>query len=168
MAYGYMGRTTIDVLASIAAVMFVILLVAGFMGPRQLLSRTHDEMRVDGVRNIMEAILEMQTVDPDAVDRLREAYEDAGAPPRVMLGSAVLCAGDWGVQCGDEILADECLDAERYGLTSYIPKMPVDGGWEEYSLQQTGYYLSFQPGSLEVGACAPETRNDIRLTRTFY
>lgn len=166
MAHGYMGRTTIDIAASVAVVMFLVVLTVGLSAPGHQLKRVNDEMRTDGVRNIMEAILEMQTVDPDSVDRLREEFDNAGAPPRVMLGSAESCAGSWGVQCGDAILADTCLDPTFFG--KYLAEVPIDGGSLDYSAAHTGYYLTFGEGVLEVGACNPELQEVIQLDRTFF
>lgn len=167
MAYGYMGRTTLDVVASIAAVSLLIAVVAAVVGPAHALAEKNDEQRVDGVRNVMEAILELQTVAPERVDDLRQAANVAGAPPRVMIGSAGDCSGDWGAQCGDAILADGCLDADVY-LGDYLAELPIDASSRAYSERQTGYYISFTPGALEVGACNPVTTDTIRLERTFY
>ncbi|MBI1907906.1 hypothetical protein HYS28_00625 [Candidatus Uhrbacteria bacterium] len=167
MAYGYMGKSTLDVVTSVAAVMFLVAAVAASVGPARALAQKQDEARIDGVRNIMEAILELQTVDPERVDELREAAEASGAPPRVMVGSADDCSGDWGVQCGDAVLADHCLDVDPY-LSDYLGDAPFDGSDSRYSERQSGYYIDFSPGVLEVGACDPGAQEEIRLERTFF
>lgn len=167
MAYGYMGRTTLDVVTSVAAVMLLLAIIAAIIGPARVLAKKTDEARVDGVRNIMEAILELQTVDPERVDDMRQAAELAGVPPRVMIGRTADCSGDWGVQCGDAILADGCLDAGIY-LGEYLAAMPVDLASPTASERQTGYYISFSPSLLEVGACNPASAETIRLERTFF
>lgn len=161
-----MGRTTIDVAASVGVVLFLTALTVAVSAPRYRLQQVNDALRTDGVRNIMEAILEMQTVTPDDVDRLRAAYDAAGAPPRVMLGTGESCAGDWGAQCSDAVLADGCLDPALFG--NYLAVPPVDAGNLAYSADHTGYYLTFGDGVLEVGACNPELQETIRLERTFY
>lgn len=167
MAYGYMGRTTLDAVTGLAAIMLLIAVIAVFVGPARALAQKQDEARVDGVRNIMEAILEMQIVDPERVDNLRQAAELAGSPPRIMIGSAADCAGDWGVQCSDTVLADKCLDADLY-LANYLENLPFDTSSSLYSERQSGYYITFTPGTLEVGACSPQATEEIRLARTFY
>ncbi len=168
MAYGYMGRTTIDAAASVAVIMLLIALAIGLAAPARALKRVNDEARTDDVRNLMEAMLEMQTVAPQNVDRLRAAVEAAGAEPRVMFGTGKACAGDHGVQCDDMLLADTCVDAGMYGLADYLPAMPVDAGNATASFDHTGYYVTFTPRTLEIGACNPELQETIRLERTFY
>lgn len=167
MAYGYMGKTTLDAVTACAAVMLMVAIIAAFVGPSRALAQKEDEARVDGVRNIMEAVLEMQIVDPQRVDDLRDAAEATGAPPRVMIGSAHDCAGDWGTQCGDAVLADTCLDADLY-LADYLGEVPFDASDIRYSERQSGYYITFKPGVLEVGACNPGATEEIRLSRTFF
>lgn len=167
MAYGYMGKTTLDAVTALAAVMLIMAVIAAFVGPTRALAQKQDEERIDGVRNIMEAVLEMQIVDPERVDDLRDAAEATGAPPRVMVGSAEDCSGDWGAQCGDAVLADKCLDVDPY-LADYLGDMPFDVSDVRYSERQSGYYISFQPGVLEVGACNPGATEEIRLSRTFF
>lgn len=161
-----LGRTTIDIVASIGVVALLFVVVVGIMGPERAVQKERDEMRVDGVRNIMEAFLELQTVDPEAMDRLRDAVEASGAPPRVMIGAGESCAGDWGVQCGDAILADGCTDLRGF-LEDYLSPLPVDPD-DGYSSEVSGYYVTFAPGVLEVGACNPEVQDTIRLERTFF
>lgn len=168
MALGYMGSTTIDVAASIAVVMFLAALTVALMAPGWQLRRVNDTSRTEDVRNIMEALLEMQTVDPESVDKLRSAVESAGAPPRVMFGTAESCVGDWGTQCGDAILADTCLDGEAFGLGEYLETFPIDLGHASFSQKHSGYYVTFSPGVLEVGACNPQLQEIIHLERTFF
>src|SRR3989338_9199724 len=119
------GSTAIDVLASLAVVGLCIVVIVAVIGPGHALAKKQDEIRVDGVRNIMEAMLELQTVAPEYMDRLRDAVLATGAPPRVMVGNAEICAGDWGVQCGDAILSDGCVDIGAF-LGDYLLEMPVD------------------------------------------
>lgn len=156
----------IDVVASIGVAAFFVVLLVTFMNPARALERTRDESRVDAVRNIMEAMIEIQTVDPDAMDRLRDAVEASGAPPRVMLGTGETCAGDWGNACSDAILADGCADMSVF-LSDYLASIPVDPS-QPFSAAASGYYMTFSPGVLEVGACNPEAQDAIRLERTFF
>lgn len=160
------GATTIDVVTAVAGAMFLIALTAGVVGPAHRLMARRDAQRTDDVRNIMEAVLEMQTVDPDRVDSLRAAAEASGAPPRVVFGNGTSCAGDFGSQCTDAIVADDCLDATEFA-GEYLSSVPIDPSGS-YSAAATGYYIDFSPGVLEVGACNPETQGAIRLERTFF
>ncbi len=170
------GKTTIDVMTSTAVIFLTVAIVAMIVGPAHRLAVHNDDVRTDDVRNIMEAILDMQTVDPARVDNLRSALESAGSPPRVMIsggagsgfagGKNTSCAGDHGVQCGDAILADTCVDIMPF-IDGYISHIPVDTA-AGFTSAATGYYIDFSPGTLEVGACNPETQSTIRLSRTFY
>lgn len=160
------GRTTIDVVTSLGIAGLLIVVAVLVIGPERALQKERDEFRVDAVRDIMEALIEVQTVDPESMDRLRDAVEASGAPPRVMIGTGVSCAGDWGVECSDAILADGCTDFGAF-LQDYLAPLPVDPD-ARYSADVTGYYISFTPGVLEVGACNPEAQPGIRLERTFF
>lgn len=160
------GSTAIDVVAAIGIVVTMVVIAIAVAGPGRAFAQRRDELRVDGVRNIMEAMIELQTVAPQHIDRLRAAVEATGAPPRVMIGSGETCAGDWGAQCGDALLADGCVDLGVF-LGDYLSQMPVDPE-SLYSAAATGYYVTFAPGVLEVGACNPENQEVIRLERTFF
>ena len=160
------GATTIDAVTANACALFLVVVVAAIVGPAHRAAERRYEIRVDDVRNIMEAVLEMQTVDPARVDAIREAAEATGAPPRVMFGNGASCSGDFGGQCSVAITADDCLDATEFA-GAYLPSVPVDPSGD-YSSSATGYYIDFSPGVLEIGACNPETRGEVRLERTFF
>ncbi len=166
MAMFTRGATTIDAVTATACALFLVVVVAAIVGPTHRAAERRDEIRVDDVRNIMEAVLEMQTVDSARVDALRDAAESTGAPPRVMFGSGTSCAGDFGPQCSDAIVADDCLDATEFA-GAYLSSVPVDPSGS-YSSAATGYYIDFSPGVLEIGACNPETQGEVRLERTFF
>lgn len=166
MTERFTGATTIDAVTATACAMFLVALVALVVGPARRVAELRDAQRTEDVRNIMEAVLEMQTVEPERVDALRDAYEASGAPPRVMFGNGTSCMGDWGPQCSDAILADDCLDAAEFA-SGYLADVPIDVD-DMYSDTATGYYIDFSPGVLEVGACNPETQPEIRLERTFF
>ncbi len=166
MARRFFGATTIDVVTATACLALLIAVTAAVVGPAHRVAVHRDALRTDGVRNIMEAMLEMQTVDPERIDALRDGAEASGAPPRVMIGTGETCAGDWGAQCSDAILADDCLDFTEFA-GAYLSTAPVDPD-ETYTAAATGYYIDFSPGVLEVGACSPETLPQIHLERTFF
>lgn len=166
MARRFLGATTIDVVTATACAMLLLAITAAVVGPAHRLAERRDALRTDGVRNIMEAVLEMQTIAPERVDALRNGAEASGAPPRVMVGNGETCAGDWGAQCSDAILADDCLDFTEFA-GAYLSTAPIDPD-DTYSAAATGYYIDFSPGILEVGACSPETQSQIRLERTFF
>lgn len=163
----FTGATTIDTVTATACAMFLIALTAAVVGPARHVAQLRDAQRTEDVRNIMEAVLEMQTVEPERVDALRNQAEASGAPPRVLFGSGTSCAGDWGAQCSDAILADDCLDATEFA-GGYLSTAPVDPDDDTYSAAATGYYIDFSPGVLEIGACNPELQQEIRLERTFF
>lgn len=166
MARRFLGATTIDAVTATACAMLLLAITAAVVGPAHRVAERRDAIRTDGVRNIMEAILEMQTVEPEHVDALRDGAEASGAPPRVMVGNGETCAGDWGAQCSDAILADDCLDFTEFA-GKYLSKAPIDPDGM-YSAAATGYYIDFSPGILEVGSCSPETQGQVRLERTFF
>jgi hypothetical protein len=163
MSYGHMGRTTLDVLTSLAAVMFIVLTVILISDPSRALAEKSDTRRTDAVRAIMQAVLTLQAQDPTNFYAFQQSIAGAGAPPRVLLGGGGNCSGDWGSQCSDAILADNCVDTAAY-LGDYLSAIPFDTSSPLFSERQTGYYLTLTSSTVEVGACNPSS-NPIFLSR---
>ncbi len=159
------GATPIDVLAATALVFFGVAIIVVFLTPGYRLAKERDEVRVDNVRNIMEAIIAMETSDPVRIDAIAQSARASGAPPRVMIGNGVSCAGDWGRACTDDILADRCLDLAEFSV-GYISFVPIDEN-PHFTDAASGYYVDFSYERVEVGACSPETQTSITLTHEY-
>ncbi len=164
MSYGYLGRTTLDVITALATTFFIILTVILVSNPSGALAEKSDSRRTDDVRALMQAVLTLQAQDPTNFYAFQQAVAGAGTPPRIMLGGAGDCSGDWGTQCGDAILADHCVDTAAY-LGPYLSKIPYDASSPLFSERQTGYYLTLSLSSIEVGACSPSGLDPIFLSR---
>ncbi len=164
MSYGYMGRTTLDVITALATTFFIILSIILVSNPSGALAEKSDTRRTDDVRALMQAVLTLQAQDPNNFYAFQQAVAGAGTPPRIMLGGGADCAGDWGSQCSDAILADHCVDTAAY-LGPHLSNIPYDASSPLFSERQTGYYLTLSLSSLEVGACNPSGHDPIFLSR---
>jgi len=151
------GYTLIDVIAAclLVLVLFFVFAVA-FSNPHDELQRQHDEVRMDGVRDLMEAMLELQNEQPELFWTLLESLKGEA----YMIGSGTSCGGPTTADvCAAEM---PCLDLSDT-LTSYLDPIPSDPLVIEYSETSSGYYLSFEDQVLEIGACTPQQRESIRL-----
>lgn len=164
MSYGYMGRTTLDVVTALATAFFIVLTVILVSNPAGALAQKSDTRRTDDVRALMQAVLTLQAQDPTNFYAFQQAVAGSGVPPRVMLGGGGNCSGDWGSQCSDAILADNCVDTAAY-LGPHLSHLPYDASSPLFSERQTGYYLTLSLSSVEVGACNPSSSNPIFLSR---
>ncbi len=147
----------IDVIA--AFLLVAVLLIVGallFTNPYAELERQHDVVRHDGVRDLMEAMLELQQEQPEVFwDLLEELDEEA-----MMVGTGTVCGGPATVaECSQDML---CLDLTET-LASYLAALPSDPLVTEYSASSSGYYMLYDDSVLEIGACAPQQQEAIRL-----
>lgn len=156
------GHTNIEILTSAVLIIFLFFIVAMLANPKLALKKERDLIREDGVRNIMEMMLEMQIED-------EEAFAKVVGPATVgktMIGEAENCTGSYGARCADEILRDECVDLGAESK-KYMDSVPVDPEDEFFSIEKTGYYIWFENGNLEIGACNPEARDEISLIKHY-
>ncbi|HCC83941.1 TPA: hypothetical protein DEP96_03765 [Candidatus Uhrbacteria bacterium] len=162
--YGYLGRTTLDVITALATAGFIVLTVILVANPAGVLAEKSHTRRTDDVRALMQAVLTLQATDPTNFYAFQQAVDGAGSPVRVMLGGGADCSGDWGSQCSDAILADHCVDTAAY-LGPYLSHIPFDASSPLFSERQTGYYLTLTQSTVEVGACNPSGLDPIFLSR---
>lgn len=162
--FGHLGRTKLDILTGFATVLLIVATVVLLSNPGHVLAQKYDARRQDDIRALMQAVLTLQSTDPNAFYAFQAAVTAAGAPPRVMLGANSDCSGSWGTQCSDAILADHCVDTNAY-LGPYLKSIPFDLSSPLFSERQTGYYLTLTATSIEVGACNPSGPDPIFLQR---
>ena len=153
--HGYTGK---DVFTSFMLIALIILVVVVLVGPARLLTKERDTVREEAVRDIMEMLLEMRVQDPTSFAQVMGTV----AAGQTMIGTAYACAGDFGAQCGDVTLRDTCLDLTTFDAETYLAELPVDPS-PEFLSRQTGYYLYLENNTLEVGACNPQSRSEIKL-----
>lgn len=158
------GYTWPDIFWSLAVVVFLSLAIALAMNPWRILGKENDEVRINDVRNLMEVMLEMQQVDSEAFAQV----VGPAASGRTMIGSAQNCAGSYGPRCSDELLSDHCINLADFAVPKYLSELPVDTAGKDFSPAKTGYYISFESGELEIGACNPQSQHDIVLSKNFY
>ena len=151
------GYTLIDVIAACLLVLILFLVFAlAFSNPHAALERQHDEVRMDGVRDLMEAVLELKNEQPEVFWALME--DVAGGAK--MIGTGVACGGPVTADaCATEM---PCLDLTGL-LAPYVNPLPADPLVIEYSATSSGYYISFEDQVFEIGACSPQQRESIRL-----
>lgn len=152
------GHTWREIVTSFALIAFAILIVIVVLQPGVQMKRERDLVREEGVRDLMEGMLEMRYRNPEMFAALMGTV----AAGQTMIGTAYECAGDFGPRCGDVILRDSCVNLEEFGSKEYLPTLPVDPS-PEFAPRQTGYYLYLENSTLEVGACNPESREEIIL-----
>ena len=140
MRYHY-GYTNIDVIGAVVIVFTAMLIVAMFANPVQKFEFEQDEVLADGVRDYMEAKLELEENDPEVFWEIAfQVYEK-----EVSVGACT-----------------QCVDVSSYLVPDYIEALPtdLDGGYTE---DKTGYYFLFEDDVLEIGANSPHGDLPIRL-----
>lgn len=149
----YMKGTKLDGIVAVAILLFVIFVLAMLLGPVRVLSQERDEVRTTDVRSLMNSILQLELVDPEAYDRLVSDVKAAG-DQRVVVGQGD-CSVSHGSECSDVLTADVCLSLDDYFPSLLLSSLPVDPKGEPYSTAYTGYYLQSLDQQLVVGACDP-------------
>lgn len=153
------GYTVIEIITAVLVV--AILLLAGIViaNPSKALEDEYREAQLDGVRDYMEVMLELQVTDPDLFYEIALQVENQ----RVMIGIGQGCNGSFGSQCKDIDLADECLDIQEYLTEGMLDELVYDISDSQYSRVRTGYYMIYEDDVLEVGACDPSGVEHVRL-----
>ncbi|MFH1632018.1 MAG: hypothetical protein ABIA47_03320 [bacterium] len=157
------GYTKIDLIVAFAIFLIAAIVIVLIGNPGKLLKRQNDRVREEGTRDVMEIMLEMFYDDSESF----AAMLGPAAAGRTMIGTGESCEGDFGSQCGDDVLRDSCLDLAEHAVPDYINALPIDPRGSVYSADQTGYYLEFKDSTLYVGACNPEAREEIVLWNRF-
>jgi len=80
-----------------------------------------------------------------------------------MIGTDINCSGSYGIQCGDEILNDSCLDLHDIFDISQ-DSLPIDPSKRIFSKEKTGYYLTVRNGELVVAACNPGAASNVEIS----
>lgn len=148
----------------IAFVIVVLLIIGGWYWQNRLQVR-NDEQRLRDVEDIMQILIEMRTDQPEWFSQI----VGQSAAGQIMIGQGSDCSGDWGRRCAESALKDSCINLTQ-PFSNYMDSLPVSpasvyigmsGG--DYSQDHTGYYLVVRDQTLEVGACMPEARAEIKL-----
>ncbi len=143
--------------------MFLALVLIVLGGPDRELRAEYDVVRQGDVGDVMEVMLDLELSDREEFAGVVGQVTDR----RVMLGTGVDCSGDVGTVCTDEGLADACLDLSGYFEGHDPDVMPVDPRDGEFTMERTGYYISFVDGLMEIGSCNPESMNGVFLQKRF-
>ena len=151
------GYTLIDVIAACLLVLILFLIsTVVFSNPYVALQRQHDEVRMDGVRDLMEAVLEMKSVQPEVFWALIDELQGEVS----MIGTGTTCGGPVTTDtCTTEM---PCLDL-RDSFAPYLDSLPTDPSTTGYSTMSSGYYILFEDQVLEIGSCMPQQRDSILL-----
>ncbi len=153
------GYTIIEVITAVLVVALILLIGIVIANPKDSLEDAYREQQLDGVRDYMEVMLELQASDVDLFYEvaLQAQYQ------KVMIGIGEGCDGSFGDQCEDVELADACLNVQEYLPESYLEELPFDTSDETFSRVRTGYYMLFEDEVLEIGACDPSGAEHVRL-----
>lgn len=141
----------------IVSVAILLVIIGGFYWHERLAVR-NDEQRLRDVEDVMQILIEMRTNQPEWFAQI----VGRAAAGQVMIGRGSDCAGDFGSACADPGLSDTCLDLTQ-PFSNYMDSLLVDPDRDQFSIEQTGYYLLVSDGMLEVGACQSEAREEIKL-----
>lgn len=156
------GHTTIETITAGAVLLFLFFVIVMVKNPLLSLKKQHDLIREEGVKDIMEILLEMEVTNPESFAKV----VGPAAAGKSMIGTAESCAGSYGSRCADDVLRNDCLDLQKYA-SGFLEEVPIDPRDDIFSKEKTGYYISFESGALEIGACYPEARNEITLTKQY-
>ncbi len=124
--------------------------------PTQRLAVARDDIRADGTRDYMEAILEIISRSDGDFSKILNSAEGMKA----VIGENV-CEGSFGDNCLNIETSDTCFPVGFF--EDYLTEIPVDPK-RGYSQLQTGYYIFVENGILEVGSCEAEDLNRVKLT----
>lgn len=152
------GYTYTEVIIAFGLVIAVVITVVAIMNPINKARIARDDVRTEDVRNIFEALVEMQFTDSEAFAGIVGTV----AGGRTMVGTASICAGEYGPQCSNGTLQDHCVNLAELGVLDYVKTLPVDQK-KDFSKKYSGYYLELKEQILSVGACNPEARDEIKL-----
>lgn len=146
-----MRGTRLDGVVAVAVLLFVLFILSMLIGPVRVLSQERDEVRTADVRELMNNLLQLQIVDPEAYSTLvADVRAENGL--RMILGDGD-CATPHGSQCGAEVTADSCLSINNYFPELLLDHAPIDPRGEPFSANLTGYYFAVVDNQFEVGAC---------------
>ncbi|RMD51251.1 hypothetical protein D6827_02580 [Candidatus Parcubacteria bacterium] len=139
MKYAF-GRTNIEIIFAVALTVVIFFFAALFANPWEKAQKAQDDILANGVRNYMEALIEVSQNDPGLFWEIAYSAYDTEKE----IGSCT-----------------ECVDLA--GLSpKYFGNPPIDensGG----SKEKSGYYILFKDNVLEIGALHPRGDTPIRL-----
>lgn len=153
------GYTYTEILIAVGLVLGTIVLIVAISNPIVKFRESRDELRQADVKDLLEVMLEMQYTDSESFS----AIVGTIAGGRTMIGQGSICVGDYGTRCSGSDLRDYCVDLTELGALDYIAAVPVDPKDKIYNKNQTGYYMELVGQTLVIGACNPESREEIRL-----
>ena len=151
------GYTWTEVIVAGLIVLFAIFLVVLAVNPEEEMAKANDVERLSEVEDVMQLMLTMGVDDPEVF----AATVARAANGRVMFGTDTSCAGSYGLQCADEVLADTCLSTTIF--PNPAETVPIDKLSDIFNEAKTGYYLDFQEGVLLIGGCYPQAQEKIEL-----
>ena len=146
-----MRGTRLDGIVAVAILLFILFIFGMLLGPARVLSKERDEVRTDDVRELMNSVLQLQLVDPDAYSKL-VADVRAQNGLRVVLGQGD-CSVPHGSECSESVTAASCLSINGYFPELLLAKAPLDPRGEPFSANLTGYYFAVVDDQFEVGSC---------------
>ena len=152
----FQKATRLDVITSLGLVIFLGLAIVLAIGPWQVLAKERDVKRTEHVRQIMAALLQLESDDEQTFDTLVARLRAAG-DLKVMIGTGD-CADSHGPQCADVVTSDACLLLRDFVGDEFLPVIPLDPEWKKFTAELPGYYVALFQGQLEVGSCGATTR----------
>lgn len=153
------GYTIIEVITAVFVVAVFLLIGIVLGNPKDSLADAYREQQLDGVRDYMEAMLELYTDDQQVFYEIALMAQDQ----KIMIGIGEGCQGSFGNQCEDDELADACLPLQKILPGGYLDELPYDASRSTFSRVRTGYYMLYEDDVLEIGACDPSGVNQVRL-----
>lgn len=153
------GYTLLDMFTIAVLITVVLSAIIWLANPGMQLKKQYDAQRVEDVRNITEALIEYDLVDPDGYNALVEGLDDRPT----MIGSADSCAGSYGIQCDASVLHDNCVDLEA-PFSRLLGSVPFDHHGDGLSSERTGYFLKRSNNHLIVGSCNPQSTSNIEIS----
>lgn len=149
----YMRGTRLDYVLAVGLTGLILFVITLSVNPVRSFAYARDEARMDGVREIMTAIMQMPVDNRAKYEALLDRAEGREGQ-RFMLGNGASCAGSWGKYCEDGRVPDDCLPVEEIFASEDF--VPVDPKTSTFGTFATGYYVSFDKDEIEVGACSSD------------
>lgn len=144
------GYTATDLIVAAVIIVGVVMMIVMLSSPQVVLGQQYDQARLRDVQDYNEALFELSYAEPEIFSEILVQLSS----DYVMIGVGDDCSGSYGLQCPDTVLRDDCLDLEPYLIPKYLDELPIDPKGKVFSTEQTGYFLSRQGNTIEIGACS--------------
>ncbi len=155
----FMRATTLDIVTSCVIFAFLVFLTIMVTQPLAKARERRNDVRADGVRAVMAALLQWSNDDPASFVTWKETLQAQGNE-KYVISFGASCDGSFSERCSDELVADTCIQFDALP-DAYLAALPVD---PVTKVLHGAYYISFSSTDVEIGACQAEQAEVILQT----